>query len=147
MYEEYDILNLGQQLKKLLEKKSMPIMQKYDLRKVELDILSFFSIQEREGDTAKDIMLTKRISKAHVSKSVDNLKRRGYISLEEDKKDHRRIHISLTEDGNQVLQEFTEVRKRCKEILFQNITKEEMYLMIQVMEKMQRNVNEELDGE
>ena len=98
MYEEYDILNLGQQLKKLLEKKSMPIMQKYDLRKVELDILSFFSIQEREGDTAKDIMLTKRISKAHVSKSVDNLKRRGYISLEEDKKDHRRIHISLTEE-------------------------------------------------
>ena len=146
MYEEYDILNLGQQLKKLLEKKSMPIMQKYDLRKVELDILSFFSIQEREGDTAKDIMLTKRISKAHVSKSVDNLKRRGYISLEEDKND-RRIHISLTEEGNQVLQEFTEVRKRCKEILFQNITKEEMYLMIQVMEKMQRNVNEELDGE
>ena len=147
MYEEYEILTLGQQLKKLLEKKSLPIMQKYDLRKVELDILSFFSMQERNGDTAKDIMLTKRISKAHVSKSVDNLKRRGYISLEEDKKDHRRIHISLTEEGNQVLQEFTEVRKQCKAILFAGITKEEMQMMIQVIEKMQRNVNEELDGE
>ena len=122
-------------------------MQKYDLRKVELDILSFFSMQEREGDTAKDIMLTKRISKAHVSKSVDNLKRRGYISLEEDKKDHRRLHISLTEEGHQVLKEFTKVRKQCKEILFQNITKEEMNQMIHVMEKMQRNVNEKLDGD
>lgn len=145
MYEEYEILSLGQQLKKLLEKKSLPIMQMYDLRKVELDILSFFSMQEREGDTAKDIMRTKRISKAHVSKSVDNLKRRGYISLEEDKKDHRRIHIFLTQEGHQVLAEFTEVRKQCKEILFRNITKEEMQVMMRVMEKMQQNVNEELD--
>ena len=81
MYEEYEILTLGQLLKKLLEKRSLPIMEQYGLRKVELDILSFFAIQERQGDTAKDIMLTKHISKSHISKSVDNLKKRGYIVL------------------------------------------------------------------
>lgn len=145
MYEEYEILALGQQLKKLLEKKSLPIMQKYDLRKVELDILSFFSIREREGDTAKDIMLTKHISKAHVSKSVDNLKQRGYISLEEDEKDHRRVHISLTEEGDRVLQEFMEVRNVCKKILFCNITDDEMRILIQIMERMQQNVKEHLE--
>lgn len=140
MYEEYEILTLGQQLKKLLEKKSLPIMEKYDLRKVELDILSFFAIHERRGDTAKDISLTKHISKAHISKSLDNLKQRGYIYLEEDTKDHRRIHISLTEEGTRVLEEFMKIRHECKEILFQNVTQEEKGILVQVLDKMQRNV-------
>lgn len=144
MYEEYEILTLGQQLKKLLEKKSLPIMEKYDLRKVELDILSFFAIHERKGDTAKDIMLTKHISKAHISKSVDNLKKRGYITLEEDTSDHRKLHISLTKEGTRVLEQFMEVRNECKEILFQNITGEEKSVLIQVLEKMQKNVAMEL---
>lgn len=144
MYEEYEILTLGQQLKKLLEKKSLPIMEKYDLRKVELDILSFFAIHKREGDTAKDIRLTKHISKAHISKSVDNLKQRGYIYLEEDTKDHRRIHIALTKEGTRVLEEFMEIRSECKEILFQNITQEERKMLAQVLDKMQKNVGAKL---
>ena len=144
MYEEYEILTLGQLLKKLLEKRSLPIMEQYGLRKVELDILSFFAIQERQGDTAKDIMLTKHISKAHISKSVDNLKKRGYIVLEEDVLDHRKIHISLTTEGTKVLEEFMKIRNECKEILFRHITQEEKEVLVQVLEKMQRNVAEKL---
>lgn len=144
MYEEYEILTLGQLLKKLLEKRSLPIMEQYGLRKVELDILSFFAIQERQGDTAKDIMLTKHISKAHISKSVDNLKKRGYIVLEEDALDHRKIHISLTTEGTKVLEEFMKIRNECKEILFRHITQEEKEVLVQVLEKMQRNVAEKL---
>lgn len=145
MYQEYEILLLGQQLKKLLEKKSLPVMMKYDLRKVELDILSFLESCGRESDTAKDIMLTKHISKAHVSKSIDNLKRRGYIYLEEDKEDHRRIHIFITENGRFVLQEFLKIRNECKEILFQNINPKEKRILVQLLEKMQRNINIELE--
>lgn len=144
MYEEYEILTLGQLLKKLLEKRSLPIMEQYGLRKVELDILSFFAIQERQGDTAKDIMLTKHISKAHISKSIDNLKKRGYIVLEEDVLDHRKIHISLTTEGTKVLEQFMKVRNTCKEILFQNITQTEKEVLVQVLEKMQKNVAENL---
>ncbi len=144
MYGEYEILTLGQQLKKLLEKKSLPVMEKYDLRKVELDILSFFAIQEREGDTAKDIRHTKHISKAHISKSIDNLKQRGYIYLQEDTKDHRRIHIALTKEGTEVLEEFMEIRKECKEILFHNITQSEKKMLVQVLKKMQKNLGKEL---
>lgn len=144
MYEEYEILTLGQLLKKLLEKRSLPIMEQYGLRKVELDILSFFAIQERQGDTAKDIMLTKHISKAHISKSVDNLKKRGYIVLEEDVLDHRKIHISLTTEGTKVLEQFMQIRNECKEILFQHITQTEKEVLVQVLEKMKKNVAEKL---
>lgn len=144
MYEEYEILTLGQLLKKLLEKRSLPIMEQYGLRKVELDILSFFAIQERQGDTAKDIMLTKHISKAHISKSVDNLKKRGYIVLEEDVLDHRKIHISLTTEGTKVLEQFMQIRNECKEILFQHITQTEKEVLVQILEKMKKNVAEKL---
>ena len=34
MYKEYEVLTLGAELKKLLEKKSEPLMQKYGLRKI-----------------------------------------------------------------------------------------------------------------
>ena len=36
MYKEYEVLTLGAELKKLLEKKSEPLMQKYGLRKIRL---------------------------------------------------------------------------------------------------------------
>ena len=119
-------------------------MEQYGLRKVELDILSFFAIQERQGDTAKDIMLTKHISKAHISKSVDNLKKRGYIVLEEDVLDHRKIHISLTTEGTKVLEQFMQIRNECKEILFQHITQTEKEVLVQILEKMKKNVAEKL---
>ena len=80
MYKEYEVLTLGAELKKLLEKKSEPLMQKYGLRKIELDILAYLA-SGHYGDTAKDIMGQKHISKAHVSKSIDNLKALGFIRL------------------------------------------------------------------
>lgn len=146
MYQEYEILILGKQLKTLLEKKSLPIMQKYDLRKVELDILSFLAYH-RDGDTAKDIMLTKHISKAHISKSLDNLKQRGYIRLEEDIEDHRRVHIFLTANAEPVLQTFLEVRQECKVLLFQNISQIEKDSLHEILKKVQKNIDIELGKE
>ena len=55
IYQEYEVLTLGTELKKLLEKKSEPLMKKYDLRKIELDILAYLSTNAC-GDTAKEIM-------------------------------------------------------------------------------------------
>ena len=93
MYKEYEVLTLGAELKKLLEKKSEPLMQKYGLRKIELDILEYLA-SGHYGYTAKDIMGQKHISKAHVSKSIDNLKALGFIRLHEDREDHR-FNISI----------------------------------------------------
>lgn len=146
MYKEYEVIILGTQLKKLLEKKSEVLMQKYDLRKVELDILAYlYSYKEMYGDTAKDIVNRKHISKAHISKSVENLKERGLINLIEDKEDHRISHITLSEAANEVVREFLEIHNACKSIVFQNITEEEKRQTENIFLKMQNNINQELE--
>ncbi len=144
MYKEYDVLTLGSELKKLLEKKSEPLMQKYGLRKIELDILAYLS-NGRCGDTAKDIMEKKHISKAHVSKSIDNLKARGFIFLSEDRTDHRFIHIRLSGEADPVIEDFLKIHEECWRILLTDISEEERVLLEQICAKMQGNIVRELE--
>ena len=143
MYQEYEILTLGTELKKLLEKKSEPLMKKYDLRKIELDILAYLS-SESCGDTAKEIMEKKHISKAHVSKSIDNLKNHGLITLNEDSKDHRYLHITLSAKANVVVAEFMAIHEECRRIVFSMLTKEEMEQISNICKKMQENIRCEM---
>ena len=86
----------GMKMRKLLDKKSEVFAQKYGVRNVELEILLFL-YHSPCGDTAKDIVEEKNLSKAHISKSVDNLRAKGFVVLTEDENDRRKRHIELTE--------------------------------------------------
>ena len=143
MYKEYEVLTLGAELKKLLEKKSEPLMQKYGLRKIELDILAYLA-SGHYGDTAKDIMGQKHISKAHVSKSIDNLKALGFIRLHEDREDHRFNHIFLMEKSDAVIKDFLKVHEECWHVLLHGISEEERIFLDQICGRMQQNITEEL---
>ena len=100
--ETNDLVMSGAQLKKLMAKKVEPIIQECDLRPVELDILVFLH-SEKTIDTAKGIIQKKHLSKAHISKSIDNLRSKGFIRISEDDSDHRVLHISLTERSEEVI--------------------------------------------
>lgn len=143
-YKEYETIILGTQLKRLLEKKAEPLMAKYALREVEFEILAYLS-DERKRDTAKDIMKRKHISKAHISKSVENLRAKGFIRLEEDAEDRRMLHICPTEAAKQVVEDFLKVHNECKEILFYHVTEQEKEMLTKVFYKMQNNVSRELE--
>lgn len=135
---------LGSQLKKMLEKKSESLMKKYDLRKIELDIL-FYLYREKDNDMAKDIMTNMYISKAHISKSVENLKLRELIYLKEDEEDHRIIHIKLTHMAYQVISEFSLIHEKCIKIMMNGISCEEKDTINKVLEKIFTNVEQELE--
>ena len=81
--ETNDIVMSGVQLKKLISKKAEPVMEEYDLRSVELDILVFLH-NEKNVDTAKGIIERKHLSKAHISKSIDNLRTGEFIQITDD---------------------------------------------------------------
>lgn len=141
--ETSEIVLSGKQLKKLIEHMEYPIMEKYELRPVELDILVF--LYHSKGNTAKEIMKKKCISKAHISKSIDNLYSKGYVKLIEDTKDHRIIHIELTQSANQIAKETIQMYEACKSILLKDITEEEFDLVRKVAKKMVENINEVLE--
>lgn len=142
MGSEYEIFATGQQMKKVMEKECAPLMEKYGVRKVELDILYFLS-HAGKHDTAKDITSTQHLSKAHISKSVDNLRSLGYIVSAEDQEDHRCCHIQLTPQAKPLIREFEEIRTRVYERLFAGVTEEERACMRTVIRKVLLNLDSE----
>ena len=141
--ETDEVVMSGLQLKKLLAKKSAPIMQEYDLRPVELDILVFLR-QEKNVDTAKDIIARKHLSKAHISKSVENLRSGGFIQLAADETDHRVLRIHLTEKSDEVIGKMKEVYSECKEIMLKGLAVDELEILKRAIVKITDNINEEL---
>lgn len=130
----------GMNMRKLLEKKSEVLVQKYGVRNVELEILLFL-YHSSCGDTAKDIVEQKNLSKAHISKSVDNLRAKGFVVLIEDDNDRRKRHIELTQKAEEAAKEMLEVHNG---IIMRYVTEEEKTVMDRVMQKMLRSLDEEL---
>ena len=133
----------GMKMRKLLDKKSEVLTQKYGVRNVELEILLFL-YHSPCGDTAKDILEEKNLSKAHISKSVDNLRAKGFVVLTQDENDRRKRHIELTQKAVEAAKEMLEVHNECKEVIMRYVTEEEKKVMNRVMEKMLASLDEEL---
>ena len=141
--ETNDIVMSGVQLKKLISKKAEPVMEEYDLRSVELDILVFLH-NEKNVDTAKGIIERKHLSKAHISKSIDNLRTGGFIQITEDEEDHRVLHIRLTDKSNEVIRKMSGVYAECRYIMMNGISEEELNIVKTVLRHMNENVNRAL---
>lgn len=141
--ETNDVVMSGIQLKKLVSRKVEPIIEEYGLRPVELDILLFLR-KEKNVDTAKEITGRKHLSKAHISKSIENLRLGDFIKLAEDENDHRVLHISLTEKSNAVISKVAEVYAECREIMQKGISPEELEIAKKVILKMNENINRSL---
>lgn len=141
-----DFVMSGIQLKKMIEKKVEPVIEEYDLRPVELDILVLLH-QEKNIDTAKAIVQRKHLSKAHISKSIDNLSERGFIQINEDETDRRILHICLTDKSQEVVERMLNIYSECKEIMERGVSAEEMEVVKNVLLKMMKNINHELGEE
>lgn len=143
MITELDILMSGHQFKKLYEKKYEGIMKKYDLRKIEIEILNFIS-NCGENDTAKDIANIQYISKAHISNSIDDLTHKKYISVIEDFQDRRCFHLRLTETAKPIIDEIETIRNQIYDLLFQNVTEDERQTLFRISKKITQNISEDL---
>ena len=141
--ETNDFILSGMQLKKLIEKKVQPVIDEYDLRPVELDILVLLH-REKNIDTAKAIVQRKHLSKAHISKSIDNLSEKGFIQVCEDEDDHRILHIQLTWKSQEVVKRMIAIYEECKEIMQTGISQEELEVVKNVVLKMNENISREL---
>lgn len=146
MANEFEVLMSGQQFKKLYEKKCEVIMEEYKLRKVEIDILYFLS-NCGSYDTAKDIMKLRYLSKAHISKAIENLVHRNYVVCCPDTEDKRWIHLKLTDTAQPVIEKIKKVRKSLYDIIYAGITEEEKNVIIRVASRIARNINNELGNE
>lgn len=145
MNREFDLLYMGHKMRRMLEHSSQELMQASGLRYVELEILFYLSYSGA-NDTARDISEAKHLSKAHISKSVDNLRRTGCITLAEDPSDRRCLHLGLTEKGRGLAARYETVMCGTVDRMMSGVTPEERDGMQRVLTKIRRNLDEAMDG-
>ena len=142
MTNDFETLLNGQQFKKLYEKMSNLITEKYGLHKIEIEILLF--LRNGRFDTARDIAENKFFSKAHISHAIEHLTECGYLTGKADEQDRRCIHLELTKDAEPVCEELEKLRKGLADIIYKDVTEEEKRVMLQVGKKIAHNINKEL---
>lgn len=145
MENDFEVLITGQQFKKLYEKMSNLITERYGLHKIEIEILLF--LRNGRYDTARDIAECKFFSKAHISHAIEHLMECGYLTGKPDEQDRRCIHLRLMPEAEPVCEELVKLRKRMTDIIYKDITEEEKQVMLRVAGKIARNINSELFGE
>ena len=144
MDTEFETLLYGQQFKKLYEKASNMITERYGLHKVEIEVLLF--LKKGRGNTARDIAENKFFSKAHISHAIEHLTECGYLVGIPDGQDRRCIHLTLTQAAEPVCREIFKMREKLMDTVCKDITAQERQIMRQIAKKIARNINEELDA-
>ena len=81
-------------LKRLYERTLARAAAESGLSPPEADVLSFLR-EYPEFDTARDVALYREVSRAYVSKAVEQLARRGYIEIKQDKTDRRVQRLAI----------------------------------------------------
>ncbi len=143
MNDHFELLIMGQQFKKLYEKCYGHIMQTYGLKKIDIDVLYFLSHSGKQ-DTAKDIANLIYVSKAHVSKAIENLHQKALIDLIADPSDRRYVHISISGSGQQIVDEIKQIRAKTEKILFDGISPEDRELLLRLSYQIADNIDHAL---
>lgn len=140
----HPLLTIRLALKRLYDHEMAPIMSRYDLTRMELDVMLF--LHGNPGcDTAAEIVQLQMITKSHVSKAVDHLTERGFLTQARDEKNRRRIHLTLTDAASGVLEEAQQAQIRIVSRMTDGISPEENELLCGIIKRIAGNVTSALE--
>ena len=122
-------------IKKVYEKMFYQVSEELELTQNEIDVLLFLH-NNAPLNTASDIARYRAMSKSMISKSVDSLYKRGYLSYDIDELDKRCIHLKIEPVAMPIVKKLHEVQKQFFDILTSNISEEEYKVMETVLNKM-----------
>lgn len=143
MDEQIEIALKGGEFKHLLESRFIEIRKKYDLKKVDIEVLFFLSKCE-DDNTPTDIYRHLRLNRGHVSQAIDYLCRRNLIVAIPDKDDRRYMHYKISGRAEEIIREIASVRECIDKQIFKGISEEELVLYKQITEKIYFNIREML---
>lgn len=111
-----------------------PVCEEYGCSQIETDILAFL-FNNPEKDTAKDIVELRMLQKGNVSLAVDSLIRNQFLIRNQDAKDRRLFHLSLTDKGIKAAKSIRKVRSRFQSALLEGFSLEEILLYYKMNQK------------
>lgn len=139
MNESLNTLFLGRKFKSLLKHCFEPIRRKYDLKQVEIEVLSYLAANP--GATSTDVYKELNLNKGHVSQSTIHLQSCGLIELHVNPKDKRSATYSLTEKGYSVYSDIMLIHDDVLSKLFEDVSSEEKKVFLDISGKVLRNID------
>jgi DNA-binding MarR family transcriptional regulator len=141
MDEQLEIALKGGDFKRLIDMQFDEIKKKYNLKKVEIEVLFFLS---RCGDENTPTDITKRLNlnRGHVSQAIDALLKRELVSSVADTQDRRCMHYTITTNAVEIIDEIAGAKKRMDEQILKGISEEELEQYKKTSDKMIKNIRE-----
>ncbi len=137
--ESLMMINLNK-FRKLNERKLENVMKKYDLRKIDMDIIICLATY-KDMRTAKDIASMEVFTKGHISQSIKRLRERGYITVSQDENDMRMQNLEVSESTKAIINEVSAIKDALEKSVFNGVTEEELEAMKEVFRKICGNIN------
>jgi DNA-binding MarR family transcriptional regulator len=141
MDEQLEIALKGGDFKRLVDTQFNEIKKKYDLKKVEIEVLFFLSKCGNEN-TPTDITRRLNLNRGHVSQAIDLLLKRQLIAAVADVQDRRCMHYTITTNAVAIIDEIANVKKRMDEQILKDISEKELELYKKISDKMIKNIRE-----
>ena len=132
--------------KKIYDQSLEPVCKKYQLTRMELDILLFLA-NNPGYDTAKDIIERRRLTKSHVSMSLKDLERRDLVQKEYYPGNQKTAHLKLSSASIQMVAEGQQAQKKFFQTVFRDFNPEDVSRMEDYFERMRKNMQNALKEE
>ncbi len=116
------------------------------LSQTEFDIILFLHNNPRR-DTARDIVERRMLPKSNVSQAVESLIQKQLLCRSQDKADRRRIHLSLTEQGQALLPGITGMMQEFERQAFQGFSETERQQFVALFQRMVDNLKQTGESE
>lgn len=139
MEQSIELFLNGVRFRKLFEKELTEVRNKYDLCKIDVQILQYLH-DAGECNTSKHIVDIGLFTKGHVSQSLNRLYKKDMIDMVHDEQDRRCVHILLRESAEQIVKEVDEVQCRVNNIVFQGISEDELHSLSSIANKINNNI-------
>lgn len=140
-----ELLYFFKKIKDEYDKKIEEAAFEIALTKPEADLLLFLS-NNPSYNTARDAVVYRGFSKAYVSKALNSLYKKNYISLKQDVVDKRYQHIFINENIINKVKILQNTQEKVFKEHTKNITEEEKKLFIEIINKMFKNKKGEKNG-
>lgn len=125
-------------VRKLYDRTLETVCEKYDLQRIELDILLFLA-NNPEWDTATDIVEHKFFAKSHVSTTLRSLERKGYIERSFRPENRKTVHIRLCPETAEIIQTGQYAQNEFGKVVFASFTEKELEEIRGLLDKIGTN--------
>lgn len=116
------------------------------LTRTEVDILLFLA-NNKQFDTATDIVEKRGISKSHVSESIKSLEEKGYLTRTYRENNRRTIHLSLCEKADEVISRGRQAQIHFVQSSMKDFSEEEKKQMKNFFDRMAENMKKYMEQE